>query len=74
MKSTVLLTHRLKRSRGQALVEYALVIALVAVVAVSVLMATGTNVSGTFNTVETQLDNASQGGTVAVPPGGGAHH
>jgi len=50
------------------LVEYALILAFIAVVAIGVLMAMGGSVTGVFNTVNTQLDNATKGG---VQTGGG---
>jgi pilus assembly protein Flp/PilA len=41
---------------GQALLEYALVLALVALVSVGVLTALGTNVSGTLGQVSSNMD------------------
>ncbi|HZC28703.1 MAG TPA: Flp family type IVb pilin [Gaiellaceae bacterium] len=46
---------RLEREEGQALVEYALILALIAVVSIIVLNALGLNVSRIFNKVNTQL-------------------
>ncbi len=46
---------RLERQEGQALVEYALILALIAVVSTLILKALGLNVSRVFNTVNTQL-------------------
>lgn len=63
--------HYLRRAgrRGQTLVEYALILAFIAIVAVAVLMAMGGSVTKTFYTVNTQLDNAKNGGgPVAIPP------
>lgn len=59
-----------RAQRGQTLVEYALIIAFVSVVAISVLMATGTSVTGTFNKVNTQLNTAKLGGTGSGRGGG----
>ena len=40
---------------GQALVEYALIISLIAVVAIGMLTLTGTNVNGILNTIANAL-------------------
>jgi pilus assembly protein Flp/PilA len=50
-----LLRARLERQEGQALVEYALILALIAVVSILILQALGLNVSRVFNSVNTQL-------------------
>jgi pilus assembly protein Flp/PilA len=50
-----ILRARLERQEGQALVEYALILALIAVVSILILNALGLNVSRVFNTVNTQL-------------------
>ena len=49
------LRARLERQDGQALVEYALILALIAVVSIIVLNVLGLNVSRIFNKVNTQL-------------------
>jgi len=49
------LQGRLERAEGQALVEYALILALIAVLSIAVLQALGVNVSRIFNKVNTQL-------------------
>lgn len=49
------LRNRLDREDGQALVEYALILALIAVVSIAILTALGVNVSRVFNSVNTQL-------------------
>jgi pilus assembly protein Flp/PilA len=46
---------RLGREEGQALVEYALILALIAVVTLAVLQAIGVNVSTILNKVSTSL-------------------
>jgi pilus assembly protein Flp/PilA len=51
----LLLRARLERQEGQALVEYALILALIAVVSILILQALGLNVSRVFNSVNTQL-------------------
>ncbi|MFY9579612.1 MAG: hypothetical protein WAQ33_09835 [Gaiellaceae bacterium] len=47
--------HRLAGEEGQALIEYALVLALVAVLTVGVLQALGHNVSSILDRVSTTL-------------------
>ena len=49
------LRDRLERQEGQALVEYALILALIAVLSIAVLQALGVNVSRIFDKVNTQL-------------------
>jgi pilus assembly protein Flp/PilA len=49
------LRNRLDREDGQALVEYALILALIAVVSIAILTALGVNVSRVFNSVNTQM-------------------
>ncbi len=53
------LRNRLDREEGQALVEYALILALIAVVSIAILQAMGVNVSRIFNKVNTALSNVS---------------
>ena len=45
----------LKRKRGQTLVEYALILAFVSVVAIAVLMNLGKQVKEVFTTISSQL-------------------
>jgi pilus assembly protein Flp/PilA len=52
------LRARLERQEGQALVEYALILALIAVVSILILNALGLSVSRLFNSVNTQLSAA----------------
>jgi len=40
-----------QRQDGQALIEYALIISLIALVALAALRATGTNIKGILNTI-----------------------
>jgi Flp pilus assembly pilin Flp len=70
-------THRLSGSpiqrslgnrRGQTLVEYALVLALISVVAISVLVSMGGQVKGVYTTVSQQIAIAGNGGPVSAPP------
>ena len=51
------LRARLERQEGQALVEYALILALIAVLSIVVLRLLGVNVSRIFNAVNTNLDS-----------------
>ena len=51
--------RRLKSKQGQTLVEYALILAFIAVVAISVLLALGKTVTGVFSTVNSQLAAAN---------------
>ena len=62
MESILTFRRLLRSRRGQTLVEYALILAFIAVVAIAVLMATGSNVTSTFNTVNVQLAKAQAGG------------
>ena len=47
-----------ERDEGQAMVEYALILGLVSVVAITVLTAIGTDVNTLFGKVKTALDGA----------------
>lgn len=55
---------QMKKS-GQALVEYALVLALIAIVAILVVKAVGTQTSSTFDNIQSQM--ATQGIAAAAP-------
>jgi Flp pilus assembly pilin Flp len=46
---------RKKSRRGQTLVEYALILAFISVVAISVLIRLGDVIKGTFTTITSQL-------------------
>ena len=50
---------RRKRTRGQTLVEYALILAFISVVAISVLIRLGNVVKSVFTTITSQLAVAS---------------
>jgi pilus assembly protein Flp/PilA len=50
------LRARLGREEGQALVEYALIVALIAVVALAVITLAGENVSAIFSNIANALD------------------
>jgi Flp pilus assembly pilin Flp len=47
--------RRMKSKKGQTLVEYALILAFISVVAISVLLALGKQVTGVFSTITSQL-------------------
>jgi Flp pilus assembly pilin Flp len=47
-----------KYKRGQTLVEYALILAFISVVAISVLIRLGSTVKSVFSTITSQLDVA----------------
>ena len=49
---------RLKTRKGQTLVEYALILAFISVVAISVLISLGQRVKGVFTTISSQLSAA----------------
>ena len=51
-----LLSNSLRREDGQALVEYALIIGLVSVVAITLLTATGNSVTSLLQAVTSALD------------------
>jgi Flp pilus assembly pilin Flp len=47
--------RRMKSKKGQTLVEYALILAFISVVAISVLIALGNQVKAVFTTITSQL-------------------
>ncbi len=50
--------RRMKSKKGQTLVEYALILAFISVVAISVLIALGGQVKSVFSTITSQLQTA----------------
>jgi pilus assembly protein Flp/PilA len=54
------LRKRLRGTAGQDLLEYALLVALIALVCVVVITSTGTNVQGIFNKISTELGKANK--------------
>ena len=59
MKSFFISLHaRLEREEGQALVEYALILGLISVVAITLLTAIGTDVSQILSQISTALASA----------------
>jgi len=51
--------RRMKSKKGQTLVEYALILAFISVVAISVLLTLGKQVTGVFSNVNSQLATAN---------------
>jgi len=49
------LLRQLKSKKGQTLVEYALILAFISIVAIAVLIALGNRVKGVFTTITSQL-------------------
>jgi Flp pilus assembly pilin Flp len=67
-------SRRLGNKRGQTLVEYALTLAFISVVAISVLITMGSKIKGVFTTINSQLAAAKTGGPTSgttPPPSGG---
>jgi pilus assembly protein Flp/PilA len=52
------LFRKLKSRKGQTLVEYALILAFISVVAISVLITLGNKIKGVFTTISSQLSQA----------------
>ncbi len=50
-----------REEEGQGLVEYALIIGLIAIVAIAALSAAGGSVSGLFNNINNKLGEANSG-------------
>ena len=48
--------------RGQTLVEYALILAIVSVVAIGVLINLGSQVKGVYSMIDSQITSAGMGG------------
>jgi pilus assembly protein Flp/PilA len=51
--------QRVSRQEGQALIEYALILGLIAVLTVGVLQAIGANVSGLLNQISSSMSSVS---------------
>jgi pilus assembly protein Flp/PilA len=56
-----------KKEKGQGLVEYSLILVLVAVVVIAVLMLLGPIIGNVFTTVNSTLTLSSGGGATSVP-------
>ena len=52
------LFHQLKNRQGQTLVEYALILAFISVVAISVLSSLGQQIRGTYTKISSALASA----------------
>jgi Flp pilus assembly pilin Flp len=59
INTSMQMPYRNKANRGQTLVEYALILAFISVVAISVLIALGKQVKSVFTTITSQLAVAS---------------
>lgn len=57
---------QLRSTSGQTLAEYALIIAIISVVAIGALLSMGGQVSNVYTTVNRQLQAASVGGTTST--------
>jgi pilus assembly protein Flp/PilA len=57
-KAQSFIVTKLEREDGQALVEYALILALIAVVSIGVLELMGTGVSNQLSKIESAITNA----------------
>jgi Flp pilus assembly pilin Flp len=51
--------RQLKSKKGQTLVEYALILAFISVVAIAILVAIGSNVGAVFSKINSQLSYAA---------------
>ena len=58
-----MITRFIREEEGQGLVEYALIIGLIAVVAIAALTASGGSISSIFGTISSKLNDAK--GSVA---------
>jgi pilus assembly protein Flp/PilA len=54
---------RVEREEGQAMVEYALILALISIVSILVLEALGLDIKGVFQTVETAVSGTGSAPT-----------
>ena len=52
------LSQRLKNKRGQTLVEYALILALISTVAIAVLITLGSNLKGVYSKIDSVMTSA----------------
>ena len=65
MKNILFLLKVMKDTRGQDLTEYALTVGFLAVAAGAIMPDVSTQISTVFSKVESLLNNASNGGTMA---------
>jgi pilus assembly protein Flp/PilA len=66
-------TKRNKKESGQGLVEYALILVLVAIVVIAVLMLLGPIIGGVFSTINDSLSGVGGGGGVAANEPGASY-
>jgi Flp pilus assembly pilin Flp len=59
IKRAKIALRRMKSKKGQTLVEYALILAFISVVAISVLVALGNQVTKVFSTISSQMAAAT---------------
>ncbi len=52
------LSRRLKNKKGQTLVEYALILALISTVAIAVLITLGSNLKGVYSKIDSVMSSA----------------
>jgi Flp pilus assembly pilin Flp len=52
--------RRVVYRRGQTLVEYALILAIISIVAIAVLLQVGQNVTAVYSMIDSQIINAGQ--------------
>jgi len=71
------ITSRNKKEKGQGLVEYALILVLVAIVVIAALMILGPIIGNVFSKVNSSLSTVSTGGETCyqapLQPGGPVH-
>lgn len=56
-----ILSRWLKNKKGQTLVEYALILALISTVAITVLITLGSNIKGVYSSVDSVMTSAAAG-------------
>ena len=66
------LTSKSKREKGQGLVEYAIILALVAIVVIGAMRVLGPTIGNTFSTINSSLPGGSAGTVQTFTKGGTA--
>lgn len=69
VKAMDFVTRPLRREEGQGLVEYALILVLVALVIIAALVLLGGRLGNIFGTINTQLDPTNVAGTATAAAG-----
>jgi pilus assembly protein Flp/PilA len=59
MKMIQNISNKLKNQKGQGMVEYALIVALIAIVAIAALTPLGNAIRSAFNGIQTSFDGAA---------------